>query len=127
MASGYVTVPQHMADEVVKEMDETDAADAVALRIYEVGYHITHEALIPHFSARRRKERRIRPRILRMDKIRGPYRGSAGNRGVSQAQQEFLPLHRVPDGARGYARKDESSAAPRGQTYRCHQASTEAH
>src|SRR3990167_10907064 len=41
MASGYVTVPQHMADEVVKEMDETDVADAVALRIYEVGYHIS--------------------------------------------------------------------------------------
>ena len=30
-----------MADEVVKDMDETDAADAVTLRIYEVGYHIT--------------------------------------------------------------------------------------
>ncbi len=41
VAKDYVRVPQHMADEVVKEMDETDAADAVTLRIYEVGYHIT--------------------------------------------------------------------------------------
>ncbi len=29
-----------MADEVVKEMTETDAADTATLRIYEVGYHI---------------------------------------------------------------------------------------
>jgi len=29
-----------MADEVVKEMNETNTADAVTLRIYEVGYHI---------------------------------------------------------------------------------------
>ena len=29
-----------MADEAVLEMNETDAADAVTLRIYEVGYHI---------------------------------------------------------------------------------------
>jgi len=30
-----------MADDAVVEMNETDAADAVTLRIYEVGYHIT--------------------------------------------------------------------------------------
>ena len=29
-----------MADDAVVEMNETDAADAVTLRIYEVGYHI---------------------------------------------------------------------------------------
>lgn len=29
-----------MADDAVVEMNETDAADAIALRIYEVGYHI---------------------------------------------------------------------------------------
>ena len=39
VAKDYVRVPQHMADDVVAEMNETE--DAVALRIYEVGYHIT--------------------------------------------------------------------------------------
>ena len=39
VAKDYVRVPQHMADEAVAEMNET--VDAVALRIYEVGYHIT--------------------------------------------------------------------------------------
>jgi len=30
-----------MADDAVMEINETDAADAITLRIYEVGYHIT--------------------------------------------------------------------------------------
>lgn len=38
--TAYATVPQHMADEVVVEMNETDVADADVLRIYEIGYHI---------------------------------------------------------------------------------------
>lgn len=37
------TVPRHMADEVAVEINET-GADTGALRVYEIGYHITPNA-----------------------------------------------------------------------------------